>query len=148
MGSDLLLVHAPGATPDDALAGWHLAAVCRSKGDDRRTDQQIEDSQASDVWPRRSRLALRSDDTVVGRQLAPRVNQTPPRWLPTDVAAGCYDGVGLKLVSSTVPQCVTEGLREKSPLLATRTIVSHSRHAIVSRGVSRTPSARGLYHLP
>ena len=44
---------------------------------DRRTDQQIEDPQASDVWPRRCRLAPRSDDAVAGRQLAPRVNQTP-----------------------------------------------------------------------
>ena len=43
----------------------------------RSTDQQIEDPQASDVWPRRGRLAPRSDDAVAGRQLAPSVNQTP-----------------------------------------------------------------------
>ena len=54
---------------------------------DRRTDQQIEDPQASDVWPRRCRLAPRSDDAVAGRQLAPRVNQTPIKCQPT----GLYD---------------------------------------------------------
>jgi hypothetical protein len=43
-------------------------------------DQQIEDPQASDVRPRRCRLAPRSDDAVVGRQLAPKINQTLPRW--------------------------------------------------------------------
>src|SRR5208337_1556389 len=43
----------------------------------RRTDQQIEDPQASDVWPRRCRFASRSDVAVAGSQLAPRVNQTP-----------------------------------------------------------------------
>src|SRR5208337_3610653 len=46
---------------------------------DRRTDQQIEDPQASDVWPRRCRLAPRSDDAAARRQLAPRVNQTHPK---------------------------------------------------------------------
>ena len=59
---------------------------------DRRTDQQIEDPQASDVWPRRCRLAPRSDDAVAGRQLAPTVNQTPsliePATLFSSMAAG------------------------------------------------------------
>ena len=50
---------------------------------DRRTDQQIEDPQASDVWPRRCRLAPRSDDAAARRQLAPRVNQTPIKCQPT-----------------------------------------------------------------
>ena len=54
----------------------------------RRTDQQIEDPQASDVWPRQCRLAPRSDDAAARRQLAPRVNQTQRRWLPTQALSG------------------------------------------------------------
>ncbi len=46
-------------------------------------DQQIEEPQASDVWPRRCRLASSSDVGVAGRQLAPRVNQTPIKCQPT-----------------------------------------------------------------
>src|SRR6202034_3511340 len=50
---------------------------------DRRTDQQTEDPQASHVWPRRCQVAPRSDDAVVRKRFAPRVNQTPSKWLPT-----------------------------------------------------------------
>ncbi len=52
----------------------------------RRTDQQIEDPQASDVWPRRCRIASRSDVAVAGSQLAPRVNQTRIRCRATNLA--------------------------------------------------------------
>ena len=51
---------------------WNRGATGR-----RKDRSQIEDPQASDVWPRRCRLAPRSDDALAGRQLAPRMNQTP-----------------------------------------------------------------------
>jgi hypothetical protein len=44
----------------------------------RKTDQQIEDLQASKTRPRRRRIDRRSDDAVVARRLAPRVNHMPP----------------------------------------------------------------------
>ena len=50
---------------------------------DRRPDQQIEDTQASDVRTRGSRIAPRPDDTTAGEQLAPRVNQTPNKCSAT-----------------------------------------------------------------
>ena len=57
----------------------------------RRTDQQIEDPQASDVWPRRCRFASRSDVAVAGSQLAPRVNQTPFKCSATSFARDIAD---------------------------------------------------------
>src|ERR1700722_18589869 len=65
---------------------WRLfGTLCRNLGATGRpkVNQQIENPQASDVWPRRRRLASSSNVAVAGRQLAPRVNQTPAKWLPT-----------------------------------------------------------------
>jgi hypothetical protein len=70
---------------------------------DRRTNQQIEDPQASDGWPHRCRVAPRSDDAVAGRQVAPRVNQIRLEFLVDDRLGG----VGAEPPSSATPSQVS-----------------------------------------
>src|SRR5271166_2032748 len=58
------------------------------------------------------------------------------------VAAGCYDGVGLKLAPPTVSQCVTAGLGVRSTLLATRTLLARAtRYPSPGACLARRPRA-------
>ena len=60
-------------------------------------------AQASDVWPRRCRLAPRSDDAVAGRQVAPRVNNTPFKRSATQTQSEALRPDGHRLLLLALP---------------------------------------------
>src|SRR5208337_3439377 len=72
-----------------------------SNGQTEGQINKLKDPQASDVWPRRRRLAPRSDDAAARRQLAPRVNQIPIRCILTSASCKRSMPIGSKRCQPT-----------------------------------------------
>jgi Helix-turn-helix domain len=75
----------------DLEAGPERRVGALEQRPDRRPGQQIEDPKASDVRSCRFGITPRPDDAIAGEQLAPRVNQTRPKWRLTAGAGSPHE---------------------------------------------------------